>query len=49
MKKTSTKTKSENEQHDEFTKKVIGMRRGKQFDFVKMERPEPEDRADFRT
>ena len=25
------------------TRKVIGMRRGKQFDFVKVERPEKED------
>ena len=44
FKRKEHRTKSEFEIHDKFTKQVVGMRRGKQFDFVKIKNPEAEDK-----
>jgi hypothetical protein len=44
FKQKKHRTKSEFEIHDKFTKQVVGMRRGKQFDFVKIKYPEAEDK-----
>lgn len=38
--KIYSKTRSDAEIHDKFCKKIVGMRRGKQFEFNKLERTE---------
>ena len=37
------RAKNTAEKHETFTKQVFGMRRGNQYDFVKVERPEKDD------
>lgn len=44
QKKLYAKKKTQEEVHDKFTRKVVGLRRGKQFDFVKIDRPEYQDK-----
>lgn len=43
-KKMYAKKKSPEQVHAKLTRKVVGLRRGKQFDFVKIDRPEYEDK-----
>ena len=43
--KIIVKDKTAEEKHEKFTKQIVGLRRGKQYDFVKIENPEADENA----